>query len=71
VLRKIFGLKKDDVTGGRRKLPNKVLHYLCFLPSIIEIFKSRLMRWAGHVAIMGIREMCIGYSWDGQKERDY
>jgi hypothetical protein len=53
VLRRIFGPKRDGVTGGWRKLPNKVLHNLYSSPSIIRIIKSKRMRWAGHVARMG------------------
>jgi hypothetical protein len=53
VLRKIFGPKRDEVTGEWRKLHNKELHDLCFSPSIIRIIKSRRMRWAGHIARMG------------------
>jgi hypothetical protein len=53
VLRRIFGPKRDGVTGGWRKLHNEELHYLYFSPSIITIIKSRRMRWAGHVTRMG------------------
>jgi hypothetical protein len=53
VLRKIFGPKRDDVTGEWRKLQNEELHDLYFSPNIIRIIKSRRMRWAGHVARMG------------------
>jgi hypothetical protein len=53
LLRRIFGLKRDEVTGGWRKLHNEELHDLYFLPSIITITKSRKMRWAGHVARIG------------------
>jgi hypothetical protein len=52
VLRRIFGLKRDEVTGEWRKLHNKELHDLYSLPSIIRIIKPRRMRWAGHVARM-------------------
>jgi hypothetical protein len=54
VLRRIFGPKRDLVTGGWRKLHNEELHNLYSSTSIIRIIKSvRRMRWAGHVARMG------------------
>jgi hypothetical protein len=53
VFRRIFGLKRDGVTGGWRKLHNEELHNLYYSPSIIRIIKSRRMRWAEHVARMG------------------
>jgi hypothetical protein len=53
VLRRIFGPKRDGVTGGWRKLHNEELHNLYSSPSIIRILKSWMMRWAGHVARMG------------------
>jgi hypothetical protein len=53
VPRRIFGPKRDEVTGEWRKLHNEELRDLCFSPSIIRIIKSRRMRWAGHVARMG------------------
>jgi hypothetical protein len=53
VLRRIFGLKTDEVTGEWRKLHNEQLHDLCSPPSIIRIIKGRRMRWARHVARMG------------------
>jgi hypothetical protein len=49
---RIFGPKRDGVTGGRRKLHNEELHNLYSSPSIIRIIKSRRMRWAGHAARM-------------------
>jgi hypothetical protein len=52
VLRRIFGPKRDEVTGGWRKLHNEELHGLYSLPSIIMVIKARRMRWAGHVARM-------------------
>jgi hypothetical protein len=52
VLRRIFGPKRDEVTGEWRKFHNKELHDLNSSPSIIRIIKSRRMRWAGHVARM-------------------
>jgi hypothetical protein len=56
---RIFGPKRDEVTGGWRKLHNEGLHNLCCSPSIIRIIKSRRMRWAGNVARMGRREIHI------------
>jgi hypothetical protein len=53
MLRRIFGPKRDRVTGGWRKLHNEELHNLYSSPSIIRIIKSRRMRWAGHVARTG------------------
>jgi hypothetical protein len=52
VLRRIFGPKRDEVTGGRRKLHNEELHNLYSSPSIIRMIKSRRMRWTGNVARM-------------------
>jgi hypothetical protein len=53
VLRRIFGPKRDEVTGGWRKLHNEELCDVYSSPSIIRIIESRRMRWAGHVARMG------------------
>jgi hypothetical protein len=54
VLRRIFGSKWDEVTGGRRKLHNEGLRNLYSSPSIIRIIKSR-MRGVRHVARMGVK----------------
>jgi hypothetical protein len=53
VRRRIFGPKRDEVTGGWIKLHNEELHGLYSSPSIIRVIKARRMRWAGHVARMG------------------
>jgi hypothetical protein len=50
VLRRLFGPKRDEVTGRWRKLHNKELRELYSSPSIIRIMKSRRMKWAVHVA---------------------
>ena len=50
VLRRIFGPKRDEVTGEWRKLRNEELSDLYSLPNIVRVVKSRRMRWAGHVA---------------------
>jgi hypothetical protein len=53
VLRRIFGPKKDEVTGGWRKLHNEELHGLYSSPSIVRVIKTKRARWAGHVVRMG------------------
>jgi hypothetical protein len=53
VLRRIFGPKRDEVTGEWRKLYSEELHDFYSSPSIIRIMKSGRMRWAGNVARMG------------------
>jgi hypothetical protein len=52
---RIFGPKRDEVTGGWRTLHNEKLYNLYSSPSIIRMIKSRRMKWAGHVARMGER----------------
>jgi hypothetical protein len=71
VLRRIFGPKRDEVTGEWRKLHNEDLHDLYSSPSIIRIIKSRRMRWAGHVARRGRRGTLIYYWWESQREKDH
>ena len=53
VLRKVFGPKRDEVTGEWKKLHNEELNDLYSLPNIVRVVKSIRMRWAGHVARMG------------------
>jgi len=53
VLRRVFGPKRDEVTGEWRKLHNEELRDLYSLPNIVRMVKSRRMRWAVHVARMG------------------
>jgi len=53
VLRRVFGPKRDEVTGVWRKLHNEELSDLYSLPNIVRVVKSRRMRWAGHVARKG------------------
>ena len=52
VLRRIFGRRRDEVTGEWRRLHNEELNDLFSSPSIVRVIKSRRMRWAGHVARM-------------------
>ena len=49
----IFGPRRDELTGERRRLHNKELNDLYSSPNIVRVIKSRRMRWAGHVARMG------------------
>ena len=53
VLSRVFGPKRDEVTGEWRKLHTEELSDLYSLPNIVRVVKSRRMRWAGHVARMG------------------
>ena len=53
VLRRIFGPRREEVTGEWRKLHKKELNDLCSSPNIVRVIKSRRMKWAGHVARMG------------------
>ena len=55
VMRRIFGPKRDEVTGEWRKLHNEELNDLYSSPSIVRRIKSRRMRWEGHVVRMGER----------------
>ena len=55
VLRRIFGPKRDEVAGEWRKLNNEELNDRYFSLNIVQVIKSRRMRWAGHVACMGER----------------
>ncbi|KAJ4431596.1 hypothetical protein ANN_20195 [Periplaneta americana] len=67
VLRKIFGAKRDEVTGEWRKLHNTELHALYSSPDIIRNIKSRRLRWAGHVARMGESSVLVGRP-EGKKD---
>jgi hypothetical protein len=71
VLRRIFGLKRDAVTGEWRKLHNQELRNLHSSPSIIRIIKSRRMRWAGHVAQMAEKRNAYRLLVKSQRERDH
>ncbi|PNF21336.1 hypothetical protein B7P43_G02098 [Cryptotermes secundus] len=66
--RRIFGPKRDEVTGGWRKLHNEELHNLCSSSSIIRMIRLRRVRWAGHVARMGEKRILVGKS-EGRPRR--
>ena len=53
MLRRVFGPKRDEVTGEWRKLHNEELSDLHSLPNIVQVVKSKRMGWVGHVACMG------------------
>jgi hypothetical protein len=71
VLRRIFGPKRNGVTGGWRKLHNEELHNLYSSPSKIRVIKSRRMRWAGHVARMGEKRNVYRLLVEIQREKDH
>ena len=68
VLRRIFGPKRDEVTGEWRKLHNEKLNDLYCSPNITRGISSRITRWAQHVARMGERR---GFWWRNLRERDH
>jgi hypothetical protein len=69
VLRRIFGPKRDEETGGWRELHNEELHNLYSSPSIIRMIKSRSMRWAEHVARMLEKRNAFRILVASQKDR--
>jgi hypothetical protein len=71
VLRRIFGSKRNEVTGDWRKLHNEELHNLYFPPNIIRMIKSRRMRLAWRVTRIRGRRIHIEFWWESQKERDH
>jgi len=70
VLRKIFGPKRDEVTGDWRILHSKEVYDLYSLPNIIWVIKSR-SRWVEHVARMGERRSACRILWGILRERDH
>jgi len=68
VLRRIFGPRRDEVTGEWRRSHNEELNDLYSAPNIVRVIKSRRMRWDGHVARMGEERGCIGYWWGNRRE---
>jgi hypothetical protein len=58
-IRRIFGPKRDDVTGDWRRLHNEELSAV-YSPNIVRLIKSRTLRWAGHVEPVGERSVAYG-----------
>jgi hypothetical protein len=71
MLRRIFGARRDEVTGEWKKLYSEELNDLYSSPTIFWVIKSRIMRWAGHVARIGERRSVIGLWWGNLRERDH
>jgi hypothetical protein len=71
VLRRVFGPKRDEVTGEWRKLHNEELSELYSLPNIVRVVKSRRIRWAGHVARMGEERGVHRFWWGTLREGDH
>ena len=69
-LKRIFGPKRDGVTGEWRKLHNEALNDLYSSPNIVRVITARRMRWAGHVARTE-KEVCTGFWWGNLWERDH
>jgi hypothetical protein len=74
VLKRIFGPRRDEVTGEWGRLHNEELNDLYSSPNMVRVIKPRRMRWAGHVARMGEERGCMGSPWgnrrDGEHRRD-
>jgi len=70
VLRRIFGPRREELTGEWRRLHTEELNDLYASPNNVRVIKSRRMRWAWHVARMGEERGCIG-SWLGDRRERY
>ena len=71
VLRRIFGPRRDEVTGEWRKQRNEKLNDLYYSSNIVRVIKSRRMRWAEHVARMGERRDLYRVWWGNLREIDH
>ena len=71
VLRRIFGPKRDEVTGEWRRLHNEEIYALYSSPNITRVIKFRKLRWRGHVARMGKVEVHTRLWWRNLREGDH
>jgi len=71
VLRRIFGPRREEVTGEWKRFHNEELSDLYSSHNIMRVIKSRRMRWAGHVARMGEERGCIGSWWGNRREGEH
>jgi hypothetical protein len=58
---KTFGPENDEVTGECRRIHNEELYDMCSPPNVVQVIKSRRMRWAGHVVVWGTVKMYTGF----------
>jgi hypothetical protein len=71
MLRRKSGPKMDEIAGELRKLHNEKLNDLYSSTNIVQVIKSRRIRWVGHVAHMGRAEVYTGFQWVNLSERDH
>jgi hypothetical protein len=68
---RIFGPKRDEVTGEWRKIHNEELNDMYSTPNIVRVIKSRKMRWAGRIARMKERKVLYRVWWGKLREREH
>jgi hypothetical protein len=69
VLRRILGLRREEMGGGRRRLHNEELHNLHTSPNVINVIRSRRMRWVGQVARLEKRNACNTFVGEPEGKR--